>query len=471
MLLAQELSWDWFKCPVVLEDRPLVTRVILVRHGESSYNVERRVQGYCDDSTLTDRGQADALSAGKALQEIRFDAAYCSSLRRAHDTANLILSCLEQPPTQPLQPVDALKEINLMLWEALLFSDVEKKYPEQYQAWREAPHQLCMQIPDESGQLVDYYPVVSLFDRARQFWQDFLPQHQNQTVLLVGHSGINRALIATAIGLEPHHYQFINQANCGISVLNFAGGWGDMVQIESMNQTIHLGDALPKPKGSLAARLLLVRHGETDWNRQKRFQGQIDVALNEMGQRQAEQAANFLAAVPIRYAISSPLLRPKETAEIILQNHLDVTLELVDDLKEIGHGLWEGKLEAEIEQEFPGELAQWQKAPETVQMPEGENLQDVWIRAKTAWEAIVTTARSREPGITLVVAHDAINKAILCQLFGLDASHFWNFKQGNGAVSVIDYAQDTATPPVLMAMNITSHLDGGVLDKTVAGAL
>jgi probable phosphoglycerate mutase len=254
-------------------------------------------------------------------------------------------------------------------------------------------------------------------------------------------------------------------------VLNFSGGWGDPVQLESLNLTAHLGEPLPKPKqGKKGPRFLLVRHGETDWNRQKRFQGQIDVPLNDTGREQSGKAAEFLKAIPIQYAVTSPMLRPKETAEIILQYHPDVKLELEDNLREISHGLWEGKLEAEIEQSYPGVLQQWQKAPETVQMPEGENLQQVWERAIAAWSSIVQSAYQREEsGITLVVAHDAINKAILSYVLGLGPKHFWNFKQGNGAVSVIDYSQEVEKP-VLMAMNITTHL-GGVFDQTAAGAL
>lgn len=449
----------------------MVTRVILVRHGESSFNVERRVQGYSDVSTLTESGRAAAQQVGEALHEIAFDAVYSSPLRRAKDTADIVVSCLKHAPKQPLQTVEIIKEINMVLWEGLLFKDIAEKYPEEFDQWSNRPHELKMAIPTEHGS-VDFFPVLDLFERAQQFWQTFLPQHAGQTVLLIAHSGINRALISTAIGLEPTHYQAVHQSNCGISVLNFAGGYGDLVQIESLNQTAHLGEILPKTKkGHTGPRFLLVRHGETDWNRQKRFQGQIDVPLNDNGRSQAHQAADYLQAVPIRYAVTSPMLRPKETAEIILKYHPDVQLELEDNLREISHGLWEGKLEAEIEAEFPGELERWQAAPETVQMPEGENLQQVWARAIAAWQQILDTALSRpEPGITLVVAHDAVNKALLCHLLNLSPEHFWSFKQGNGAVSVIDYA-GANSQPVLTCMNSTAHLEGGVLDKTAAGAL
>jgi phosphoserine phosphatase len=444
----------------------------LVRHGESSYNVEQRVQGHCDESTLTEKGRVMAAQVGSALTGLSFDAAYASPLQRAAQTAQIITAGLQPPPSHPIHFTDNLKEISLPLWEGILFHDVAQQFPDLYQHWLHSPHDLCMQVPDGSGQTQAFYPVRSLFSQAQTFWQELLGQHDGQTVLVVAHSGINRALICTALGLPPSSYQAINQSNCGISVLNFTAGFGSPVQIESLNQTAHLGQPIPTPRKEFkGVRLMLVRHGETDWNRQGRFQGQIDVPLNDHGRRQAGQAQTFLQAVPVDYAVTSPMLRPKETAEIILQAHPQVKLEDADLLKEISHGLWEGKLESEIEQGFPGELERWKASPETVQMPEGENLQDIWGRAVAAWDGIVATAKQRPPGTTLVVAHDAINKAILCHVLGLGPENFWNFKQGNGAVSVIDYPVDGSRPPVMQAMNITSHLDGGVLDKTAAGAL
>lgn len=452
------------------EELALTTRVILVRHGESTYNVLRIVQGHCDQSLLTDAGRAAAAQVGKALQGICFGAAYASPLRRAKETIDLLLS--NWGGAMPsLQLRDDLKEINLMLWEGMSFQEVEARFPKAYACWRDRPHELCMQIPSPEG-TQDFYPVPALYAQAKAFWQAVLPQHDGDTILIVAHSGINRALISTAVGLEPQHYQTLHQSNCGISVLNFSGQLGDPVQLESVNLTAHLGEPLPKPRRSQGIRLLLVRHGETDWNRQKRFQGQIDVPLNEQGQIQAEQAATFLKAMPIDRAVSSPLLRPKQTAQAILQHHPNVELEFAEDLKEISHGLWEGKLEAEIEQDYPDLLHRWQQAPQTVQMPEGENLDQVWQRSSAAWKAIVATTPLRDDRLTtvLVSAHDAVNKAILCHLVGWQPSHFWTFKQGNGAVSVIDYTPDAQSKPLIQAMNITSHLDG-VIDRTAAGAL
>lgn len=421
-------------------------------------------------------GQLGARQVGVTLQSLTFDAAYSSPLKRARETAELILETLNANGVAPpqLQTTDKLKEISLPLWEGLTFQEVEERFPEGYRYWRDRPHELKMDVLTHDG-TTTFFPVSALYEQAHAFWQEVLPQHLGGTLLLVGHSGINRALINTAMGLGPESYPALYQSNCGISILNFSGNFGDPVQLESLNLTAHLGETLPKfRQGQIGPRLLLVRHGETDWNREKRFQGQIDVPLNQQGRMQGKQAADFLQSVPIDGAVSSPLLRPKETAEIILQQHPGVDLELVDDLREISHGRWEGKLEAEISQDYDDELKQWQKTPEVVQMPEGENLAQVWQRAIAAWDAIVAATVEQYPDnptpTVLVVAHDAVNKAILCHMVGWGPEHFWKFKQGNGAVSVIDYPQGAAGKPVIRAMNITIHL-GGVLDRTAAGAL
>ncbi|MBD2198796.1 MULTISPECIES: histidine phosphatase family protein [Calothrix] len=450
-----------------------MTKVIIVRHGQSSYNTERRIQGRTDASQLTQKGQNDATKLGQALSNIAFNAIYSSPLQRAKQTAEIIHHQLvnARGKAAVIQTSDKLLEIDLPLWERMLTSEVKEKYAEDYKTWHEHPDELRMLLEDAQG-TKEHFPVVSLYAQAKEFWQETLPHHQGETILIVGHNGINRALISTALGVPPSRYHSIQQSNCGITILNFAGGLGDAVQLESLNQTQHTGEILPSLRpGHEGVRLLLVRHGETEWNRQTRFQGQIDVPLNDNGRNQAQKAGEFLKDVAIDFAVSSSMQRPKETAEIILQHHPQINLELQDGLREISHGLWEGKLEVEIEQEFPGELERWRTVPAEVQMPEGENLQQVWERSVAAWQAIVQAAAKSELKTGIVVAHDATNKTLLCHILGLPADNFWNFRQGNGAVSVIDYPSGPDGLPVLQAMNITTHLGGGVFDKTAAGAL
>ncbi|WP_373529757.1 histidine phosphatase family protein [Nostoc sp.] len=450
-----------------------MTRVIIVRHGQSGYNTERRIQGRTDASTLTEKGRNDASKLGKALSNILFNAIYSSPLQRAKHTADIIHSELATHPGQSaaLEVSDLLLEIDLPLWQAMLTAEVKQEFAEDYRTWHERPDELRMLLNDAEGTR-EHFPVVALYEQARQFWQEILSHHQGETILIVGHNGINRALISTALSIPPSRYHSIQQSNCGITVLNFSGGLGEPVQLESLNQTQHIKESLPSLRPDhQGIRLLLVRHGETEWNRQTRFQGQIDVPLNDNGRQQSQKAGEFLQEVAIDFAVSSSMLRPKETAEIILKHHPNVKLELQNDLREISHGLWEGKLEAEIEQEFPGELQHWRITPAQVQMPEGENLQQVWERSVAAWQSIVQAASTNQFQTVLVVAHDATNKTLLCHILGLSLENFWNFRQGNGAVSVIDYPSGIDGLPVLQAMNITTHLGGGVLDKTAAGAL
>ena len=445
------------------------TRVVIVRHGQSSYNKEQRIQGRCNDSILTEKGQTDAIKLGDVLSNLSFDYVFCSPLQRAKHTAEIILSRWSNPPV--LNPDPNLMEIDLPLWEKMLKTDVKSQFPNEYKDWHNSPDKFFMELVTPEGENTRHFPILALYEQAKKFWENLIENYGGSTVLIVAHNGINRALISTALEVHPSQYQSIQQSNCGITVLNFSGKFGDSVQLESMNLTSHVGDLIPKPRPQHeGGRLLLVRHGETQWNKETRFQGQIDVPLNENGKLQSQKAADFLKDIKIDCAFTSPMLRPKETAQIILQYHPDVKLEDVDGLKEISHGLWEGKLESEIDQEFPNQLDVWRLHPETVQMPEGENLQDVSDRSIIAWEKIVNQV-SKEQKTALVVAHDATNKVILCHLLKLGLGGFWKIKQGNGAVTVIDYPHGLDDIPVLQAMNITTHLTGSILDQTAAGAL
>lgn len=445
----------------------MTTRVIIVRHGQSTYNSEQMIQGRCDKSVLTEQGRADAEKLGTVLGPLNVAALYSSPLQRAKETAEIIHNYFAVSP--PLQVSEWLQEVDLPLWEEKKKQDVVNQFPDDYECWKNRPHEFYMMVGEKR-----HYPVLSLYEQAQTFWKTVISKHQGETILIVAHNGINRCLISSAIGIPPYLYHSIQQSNCGINILNFKGNWGDPVELESLNQTSHLGINLPPPRQNKGVRLLLVRHGETEWNKESRFQGKMDIPLNETGRDQGKKAANLLKDTLLNFAVSSPMLRPKETAELILAHHAGIELELKDKLLEISHGKWEGKLKPEIQAEYPELLQQWQQTPELVQMPDGENLKQVWDRAVAGWNEIVaeqSNASSDSINTGIVVAHDAINKVILCALLGLSTSNFWNVKQGNGAVSVIDYPDGKDGKPVLQAINITSHLAEGIFDSTAAGAL
>ena len=101
-------------------------------------------------------------------------------------------------------------------------------------------------------------------------------------------------------------------------------------------------------------------------------------------------------------------------------------------------------------------------------MPEGESIKDVSERSIEAFNNICLSQKDKD--LTLLVAHDAVNKTLICNILGLNYSNIWMIKQGNGGITVIDLFNDPSKPPVISALNITTHL-GGIIDPTASGAL
>ena len=439
-------------------------RLLLVRHGLSSFNVERRIQGRDDLSTLTESGQEQARRLGQALADVPIQAIYSSPLKRAASTAAGILEARDDG----LEPSfdDGLLEIDLEPWSGLTATERSERFPDEFATWKRKPETLELTRKDGTR----YRPYAELMKQARSFLDELIKRHpvnNDETVLLVGHNAVLRCLIVTLLGDPEQGFRRLRLDNASLSIFNLSPrDKGYQVQIECLNSTAHLDPPLPA-KGA-GSRLILVRHGETNWNREGRFQGQIDIPLNSNGHAQAEAARGFLQNVSLQKAYSSSMSRPRETAEGILKSHPGIAITQTDGLMEIGHGLWEGKLESEIKADWGDLLEEWKRSPETVQMPEGETIQDVWERSVESWNAIASDLASTETA--LVVAHDAVNKTILCHLLGLSPADIWAVKQGNGGVTVVDMPSEPGQPAVVACLNLTSHL-GGVIDRTAAGAL
>ena len=183
-------------------------------------------------------------------------------------------------------------------------------------------------------------------------------------------------------------------------------------------------------------KILLARHGETRWNAEGRYQGQMDIPLSDIGEAQARQLGERLREVPISRAVASPLQRAALTAQLALESHRAAQLILDPDLQEIAHGEWEGLLASEIRERDPDRLRDWRESPVTVQMPGGESLQQVLDRA---WPALVRAcAGLGDQDTLLVVAHDAVNRVLLCKVMGVPLSRLWSFRQAPTTINLLE---------------------------------
>ena len=183
-------------------------------------------------------------------------------------------------------------------------------------------------------------------------------------------------------------------------------------------------------------RILLARHGETPWNAEGRYQGQEDIPLSPVGERQARLLGERLRELRIDKAVSSPLSRARRTAQLALGEEREAMLGTDAGLMEIAHGTWEGLLAREIAAQDPERLRAWREAPDTVQMPGGESLGQVFERS---WQALERAAEGLgDDQALLVVAHDAVNRVLLCRVLGIPVSRLWSFRQAPTTLNLLE---------------------------------
>lgn len=340
------------------------TRVILVRHGRSTFNQQGRFQGSCDRSDLAEQGRIQAQQVAEILQSVAIDALFSSPLQRAQATLQAMLDYPQwhQKWHSTLPPIhlhESLREIDLPEWEGLPFQQVRTEQAAAYRQWQLHPHEFTMhrstdgvsdspltssldsslealsnsrsnssadlhhrsaqtmsssdraraavltrsqqaasQPVQPSTQAALFYPVLDLYQRARTFWQQVLPDRIGQTLLVVSHGGTNHALISTALGLTPAQHHRLQQSNGGISLLTFPETCWRSAQLHCLNGTAHLGETLPKLKaGKRGLRLILVPlsadRDQWQWFSQRCQSVEIDFSLSSHG-RLAESMLNVL---------------------------------------------------------------------------------------------------------------------------------------------------------------------------------
>lgn len=181
-------------------------------------------------------------------------------------------------------------------------------------------------------------------------------------------------------------------------------------------------------------KIYLFRHGETDWNKARRLQGQSDIPLNEFGRELAVKTAEALKGVRFDAAFSSPLCRAAETAQIILGDR-DIPLVLDNHLKEINFGEGEG-VEFAIAKKDPAHpLYPFFHMPERYIPPAGaESLQDVMARGREFLKERLLPLEGKCQNV-LIVAHGAFIRSLVNPVAGIPMEDFWHIGLANcGAV-------------------------------------
>jgi ribonuclease H / adenosylcobalamin/alpha-ribazole phosphatase len=178
-------------------------------------------------------------------------------------------------------------------------------------------------------------------------------------------------------------------------------------------------------------KLYLVRHGQTDLNRDKRFRGLSDVSLNEQGLYEAAGAAKLLLGAGLARILTSPVTRAAQTATAIAVT-TGARVETDDDLTDVDYGDWQGLTVEEVaERSGTEQLTAWRADPASFAFPNGEAMSSVADRLKPA----LLRAVGGE-GPVAVVSHLAILKVCFCVLMDVDLGYFWRVDLDNGAVSV-----------------------------------
>ncbi len=202
----------------------------------------------------------------------------------------------------------------------------------------------------------------------------------------------------------------------------------------------------------MSLRLLLVRHAETDWNRERRYQGWTDTPLSDAGRVQAEAAAQLLAGSKLAAVWSSPLQRARDTAAAIACPH-GLRVHAADAYKEMRFGPWEGLTVDEVRARFAEPYRAWAETPQLASWAGAETLAEVRARVLAGLDEL----RETYPGQTVcLVAHGISSRILILEALGLGLDRLWSLQLASTGISELEFSDDWTA---LHRMNTLVHLD------------
>jgi alpha-ribazole phosphatase len=206
-------------------------------------------------------------------------------------------------------------------------------------------------------------------------------------------------------------------------------------------------------------RVILIRHGQTEWNISGRFQGQTDISLTALGIEQAKKAAEYLKNEPLAAVYASDLTRAMETGRQIAAKH-NLEVKPLAELREINFGKWEGMSYDEIKEKWQGEIDKLFGRVSELNIPEGENFRAVIDRAVPAIAKLI----KKHDGQTIaLISHGAVLRAVLGHYLNMPLDNIWSIRQDNTAINRLMFCDDGRA--IIELLNSTAHLELGEIKK------
>ncbi|EES07984.1 2-carboxy-D-arabinitol-1-phosphatase [Sorghum bicolor] len=424
-------------------------RVVLVRHGQSTWNAEGRIQGSSDLSVLTPKGESQAETSRQMLLSDSFDACFTSPLARSRRTAEIIW----EGRHDHLIPDSDLREIDLYSFQGLLKHEGKERYGVLYRQWQKNAANFSID---------GHYPVQELWGRAQNCWERILA-HQGKSVLVVAHNAVNQALVATSLGLGAEYFRVLLQSNCGVSVLDFTpqtAGGPPSVCLNRLNQTPNSPVAGGSSAGrKTSKRIILACQGATQSSSEISLGGMGYAPLNMLGTIQSQKTAELLLDLKVNGIICSPQVAAVDTATVIceVQEAADcLGADCVPRYVEMKR-----LIELEIEDAFQAKQKSFGEIVRSGWLSgmEYKLLERLWAQSKNAWQALLNELPDDTSEHVLVaVGHPAIHLALICRCLDLPMEYVSSFHLDDGSISVMDFPDGPKGRGIIRCINYTAHL-------------
>jgi probable phosphoglycerate mutase len=404
--------------------------VTFIRHAETNSNRTRTWQGNLD-SGLSDRGVAQLAMLGRRFRGREPSVVVASDLSRTMRTASAI--------SDDVVPNAAWREFHVGSWEGHTSEEIMVEFPGQMEAFLAGED-----IAPGGGELMSDFAarIIAAFDALVTSMGD------DEEAVVVTHGGVIWALVSHILGISGRSVRIMPPFNTSATIVTVPDD--GVPQLTVFNDAGHL-DHTTTHFGPAGPRVTLLRHGQTEGNVLRRWQGRSDSPLTDLGLRQTKAATSYVPDV--RALFTSPLGRTVQTAKI-LGDALGVEPREHEGFAEMGFGAWENLTTAEAAQRDPELFAQiYEHGIDLPRGGDGETFGSTGTRFAEALDGIVT-----EEGDDLaVVSHGAAIRAFTVNVMGLEFADRERLPvPRNTSMSSVIYAEGGT---VLGAYNVAPHLE------------